>query len=182
MLLIMQRGRCGNGRVITLHEVQGVLILNDRYAQNNDYKNFKRVVHDAQNSSIENAPPLAHARTWFPEENTKEAGSSRRRRNNTTDNNNNGEDEEDEEIIISGIKENLKCPLTFQYLKEPMTSNKCKHSYEKDAITEYFNTSAQAFYITKDRQRVPTGKKTAGCPQSGCDAVSRPSNPPRKLL
>ena len=175
MLLIMLRRRCGNGRVISLHGVQGMLILDDRYTENNDYKNFKRVVHDAQNSSIENAPPLAHPRTWFPEENTKEVGSSRRRRNKTTDNTSDGGDEEDEEIIISGIKENLKCPLTFQYLKEPMTCNKCKHSYEKEAITEYFNTSAQAFYITKDRQRVPTGEKTAGCPQSGCDAVSRPT-------
>jgi hypothetical protein len=82
----------------------------DRYADHNDYRNFKRTVHDALHPG-ENQPPVPHASTWFPEDNPKESAGARRRRNNTIDNTNNSDDDE---IEMVGLSTNLKCPLSLQ--------------------------------------------------------------------
>ncbi|KAF8945576.1 hypothetical protein BGZ47_002415 [Haplosporangium gracile] len=52
---------------------------------------------------------------------------------------NGGEDEEDEdmEIMVTGNGNNLqslKCPLTTQFLEDPVTSAVCKHSFSSAAI------------------------------------------------
>jgi hypothetical protein len=126
-------------------------------------------VHDALHPG-ENAPPVPHASTWFPEDNLNESAGSRRRRNNTTDNTNN----DDDEIQMTGVTFNLKCPLTLQVFKEPYSNNVCSHTFEKSAFLAYFNSSATVFAQPGQRGRgqQPQGPKRAKCPQSGCDKVS----------
>ncbi|ORZ22876.1 zinc-finger of the MIZ type in Nse subunit-domain-containing protein [Lobosporangium transversale] len=46
------------------------------------------------------------------------------------------EDDEDMEIVVTADTsvQSLKCPLTTNFLKDPVTSSLCKHSFSKDAI------------------------------------------------
>ncbi|KAK3830562.1 MAG: zinc-finger of the MIZ type in Nse subunit-domain-containing protein [Linnemannia elongata] len=47
------------------------------------------------------------------------------------------EDDEDMEIMVTGDGNNLqslKCPLTTQFLEDPVTSAVCKHSFSSAAI------------------------------------------------
>jgi len=93
----------------------------DRYADHNDYRNFKRTVHDALHPG-ENQPPVPHASTWFQEDNPKESAGARRRRNNTADNTDNADDDDDDdEIKMVGLSTNLKCPLSLQVSLFPYT-------------------------------------------------------------
>lgn len=138
-----------------------VLIIHLSYGDSNDYKNFKRIVHDAQNHG-EDAPPVPHASTWFPDEANSSA--SRRRRNNTTDNANNGDEDSDDEIVIESATTNLKCCLTLRYFEEPYSTNICPHTFEKTAIIEYYQSNGVVFG--------GDGVKRFKCPQSGCDKVS----------
>ncbi|KAH9214112.1 zinc-finger of the MIZ type in Nse subunit-domain-containing protein [Leptodontidium sp. 2 PMI_412] len=132
-----------------------------RYADNNDYKTFKRILHDAQNPNSGSTVP--HPSTWFPEENDASSG-SRRRRNNTTDNTNNG-DGSDDEVIIASASESLKCPLTLQYFKNPVTNNKCKHTIDREALEGYHRTEGRLY------QGSHNNRKVAKCPQTGCDTM-----------
>lgn len=148
-----------------------------RYAENNEYKQFKQGIHEAANQG-DNAPPMPHARTWFPKENGERAASgSRRRQNNTTDNTNNNDDDDDDddddEIQIAGFTQNLRCPLTLQAFTEPYSNNKCKHTFEKSAIIEYINDQGTVFHPPQQAgQARRAGHRQAKCPQTGCDQVS----------
>ena len=141
------------------------LIRTSRYDVN-DYRNFKRGVHDACHQG-ENAPPVPHASTWFDDD----TSSSSRRVRNSTDNTNNADEDSDEEVIIQSETRNLKCPLTLQYFIEPYSNNKCKHTFEKAAILDYHQKNAVAFMPSTQRgQR--TGPRQIKCPQTGCEKVS----------
>ncbi|KAL2069603.1 hypothetical protein VTL71DRAFT_14282 [Oculimacula yallundae] len=134
-----------------------------RYADNNDYKTFKQILHDAQNPN--NNANVPHPSTWFPEENDGGPG-GRRRRNNTTDNTNNGGDSDSEdEVIIASASESLKCPLTLQYFKYPVTNSKCKHTIDREALADYHRTEGRVYQGTNNNQKV------AKCPTTGCDAM-----------
>lgn len=133
----------------------------------NDYRNFKGVVHDAQNHGDD--VPVPHANTWFPEDNANQSSSSRRRQNNTTDNTSNADDS-DNDIVIQRSTTSLKCPLTLLTFKEPYTSLKCKHTFEKETILEYHRSTGTMFAQPGQPGR---GTKIAKCPQPGCDSVSR---------
>ena len=132
---------------------------------------FKRLIHDAQNPG-DNAPPLPHSRTWFPEDNPGETAGARRRRTNTTDNTNNGSDDE---IEMTGVTVSLKCPLSLITFTEPWSNNKCNHTFEKRAFEDFFRSSATVFPPANGRVRPgqePQGTKQVKCPQHGCDKVS----------
>lgn len=141
-----------------------------RYGDDNEYKNFKRNIHDAQHSNLENAPPVPHASTWFPEDNPGQSASSRRRRNNTTDNTNNDDDED--EIEMTGSTINLKCPLSLQTFREPWSNTKCNHTFEKAAFLSYFNDSAVVYPQPNERAGRGQQPKQTKCPMPGCDKVS----------
>ncbi|KAI5300953.1 hypothetical protein KEM56_002076 [Ascosphaera pollenicola] len=94
-----------------------------RYADNNDYKQFKRSVHEASYADREEAPPLPPASTWFDDVNSNQRKTHRA-------------DSDDDEIQISREKQSLKCPITLLPFKQPVTSKRCPHSFEKDAIVE----------------------------------------------
>lgn len=122
-----------------------------RYGDNNDYKTFKQILHDAQNPN--SGLHVSHPSTWFPEENENE---SRRGRNG---------DDSDEEVIIASASESLKCPLTLRYYDDPVTNNKCKHTIDRAGLVDYHRTEARIFQGSHGNRRV------AKCPQTGCDAM-----------
>ncbi|KUJ12282.1 uncharacterized protein LY89DRAFT_652687 [Mollisia scopiformis] len=122
--------------------------LMQRYADHNDYKGFKRQVHDAQHTG-QDKPPLPRASAWFPEENGGNA------------------EESDDEVIIESSTTALKCTFTLQYFEVPYSNNKCPHTFEKTAIVDYINVQGTTF-VEANGQR---GVKKANCPQSGCDKM-----------
>jgi E3 SUMO-protein ligase NSE2 len=139
---------------------------------NNDYRSFKRTVHDAMHPG-EDAPPVPHPSTWFSLNETP--GPQTRQPRTSTDDANDEPDEEDD-VIIAGATKNLKCPLTLQTFIEPYSNNVCSHSFEKATIIEYLHANGVAFVPPNQRrgQRTAQGPKQVKCPTVGCDAVSQP--------
>ncbi|KAF7861855.1 hypothetical protein EAF04_007737 [Stromatinia cepivora] len=122
--------------------------MTKRYASHNDYKSFKRVVHDSLHPDQD--VPLAKESTWFPSDRSHPSAQGDQR----------GEDESsDDEIVIEKIVKDLKCPLTFATFREPYTNNKCNHSFEKEAIVEYHRKNAT----------IQQGGGVVKCPAMGCE-------------
>jgi len=132
-----------------------------RYANHNTYINFKGVVHDAQNPG-ENAPVLPDRSKWFtPAEGAPALG--------VTITGGDGDDSDDD-IAIAGQKISTKCPITFLEFKDPVTSLKCPHSYERSAIEDMIKQAAPPTARRGD-QPPPGWRKTVTCPVAGCDHV-----------
>jgi hypothetical protein len=129
------------------------LSLTARYARNNDYRDFKRIVHDAKYG--DSGPALGHEDTWFTE-----AGSPAPGITNTLHRGGFGDDDDDD-VVIDKATISTTCPLTYQKFKEPYTSIKCPHTFEKNAI----------FEMIRLKPRGPSGKKEIECPIPGCGKV-----------
>lgn len=128
------------------------LSLTARYARNNDYRDFKRVVHDAKYG--DDGPTLGHEDTWFTERGSPAPG--------ITDNTQQGEFDDDDDIVVGKATISTRCPITFQQFKEPYSSNKCPHTFEKNAILEM---------VRRGPHRIGN-EKAVECPVSGCTQVS----------
>lgn len=133
------------------------MTLTARYAENNDFQNFKRVVHDALNPDGDVAAP--DARTWFPDEAPPAPGV-------TTRAGVSAEDDDDDDIAIARATISIKCPLTLQEFKDPLSSTKCNHSFEAQAIQQLIRQSAN---------RVGN-EKAVQCPCGGCQQTLRRSD------
>ena len=119
----------------------------DRYTTDNDYVGFKRIVHDAQYQG-QNAPPIPHASLWFAEEERLDGSTiprSQLRRGNQA------RDDEDSDVEIAAERVSVKCPLTLLFFKNPVTSTKCPHSFEKAAIEEML-AGTEDFELTPEQQ------------------------------
>ncbi|POS86304.1 hypothetical protein EPUL_001854 [Erysiphe pulchra] len=134
--------------------------LRERYADHNDYKNFKGMIHDAQNQGP-NARPLEHPKYWFSGDRSQIIPSQEQSVN---------EENEDDEIIMTSATTNLKCSFTLQYFEEPYSNRKCKHTYEKSAILDYLNTEG-VVYSQPGRRGVRLGNKKITCPTPGCSVT-----------
>lgn len=111
--------------------------LYEKYGLNNDYIGFKRLWHDAVHGRDGKA--LQDASRWFSE------------------NGGEGEaDDDDEDLIVAEERLDIHCPLSMTVMKDPYTSAKCKHTFEKASIVE--------FLVTQPGRR-------ARCPQTGCNKV-----------
>ncbi|CAK1355125.1 unnamed protein product [Cercospora beticola] len=121
------------------------LPLYERYAENKEYANFKSILHDAQHPDTD--PP--DASQWFTEAGAPAPGERR-------DENDPDASDDDIEVIRGQIS--TKCPLTLQEFKEPLTSTKCRHTFESFAILELIAHSAMR-------------PKAAQCPVPGCSAM-----------
>lgn len=103
-------------------------------------------MHDAQHPG-DDAPPLANASTWFPADPTLATSTSTR---NTRAHANGhpttaaagAEDDDDDDLAIASERISIKCPLTLLPYKDPVTSTKCPHSFEKAAILDMISKSA----------------------------------------
>ena len=122
------------------------LTAHARYALNNDYIQFKRTWHDARHP--EEDVPLPDASRWFGPDGepviktTKVAVE---------------DDAEDDDLVVGRQVRSLKCPLSLQTIKEPFTSSKCSHTFDKANILDFIQSSG--------------GR--ARCPVAGCDQVSQ---------
>ncbi|KAK4549365.1 hypothetical protein LTR36_006362 [Oleoguttula mirabilis] len=116
-----------------------------RYTENNDYVQFRRVVHHARNPDDD--VPMPHASSWFPEGDVPAPGITARPRANA-------EEDDDDDIAIERATISTKCPLTLQEFRNPLSSTKCNHSFEADAIMEMMRNSPQ--------------RNAVQCPVPGC--------------
>ena len=169
--------------------------LTERYSQNPTYAEFYKMKHYAQYSA-ENAPPLPHHSMWFALQegrNTQRTMGGAQRRTQRE-----GEEEEDDsdlqamdedtEIQVASENRSCKCPLTFTWFVNPVTSIKCPHSFEKSAIIEVIRASNEHVPLTSEQvndlnERFPRGArgraqaeasmrvrnpKVTQCPEQGC--------------
>ncbi|KIW76551.1 hypothetical protein Z517_08995 [Fonsecaea pedrosoi CBS 271.37] len=126
--------------------------LTERYAHNNDYKGWYRVLYDAKNPG-ESAPPMPDESLWFAaEEGRMSFSSSQRRRHRplregsqaeaTSVTENGSRSGSDDEVEIAAEKTRLKCPITLLPYEDPVTSKNCNHSYERNAILSMLSASS----------------------------------------
>lgn len=122
--------------------------MTQRYAENPTYLDFRRVVHDARYPSGD--VELPHQSEWFEDGTVAAPGMTKRTRGNDED------EDDDEDIAISRANISIKCPLTLQDFKYPLSSKKCPHSFEKDAINDLIRRS---------------GGRGVQCPVPGCSQM-----------
>jgi hypothetical protein len=134
------------------------LSLTARYARNNEYRDFKRIVHDAKYGDA--GPALGHEDTWFTETGSPAPGITNTQR---------GAFDDDDDIIVDKATISTRCPITFQQFKEPYTSTKCPHTFEKNAIVDMIRTSPNTVGAGGPRGG---GMKAVSCPVTGCDQVN----------
>lgn len=133
------------------------LSLTARYARNNEYRDFKRIVHDAKYGDA--GPALGHEDTWFTETGSPAPGITNTQR---------GAFDDDDDIIVDKATISTRCPITFQQFKEPYTSTKCPHTFEKTAILDMIRTSSNMVGTGGPRGG---GARAVSCPVTGCDQV-----------
>ncbi|KAK0248508.1 hypothetical protein B0A54_01124 [Friedmanniomyces endolithicus] len=117
-----------------------------RYAENDDYINFKQMVHDAQHP--DNDGDVPHTRTWFPQEQEMPPPGITKTRSGAQ------ADDDDDDIAIFRARISTKCPVTLQPFQDPLSSKLCSHSFEAAAILELLRTSST--------------RGSVQCPCTGC--------------
>lgn len=143
-----------NARMSLKKDEYTSLSLTARYAKHNEYRDFKRVVHDARHG--DDGPVLGHEDTWFMETGAPRLGVTLTRAGAF-------DDDDDDDIVMDKATISTKCPITFQQFKEPYTSNKCPHTFEKNVILDMIRRSTSNFGRG--------GAKSVACPIVGCDQV-----------
>ena len=130
-----------------------------RYANNNSYRDFRRVVHDARHPDDDE--PLPPHEDWFPEGERPAPGVTTRRARAEAE-----ADDSDDDIAVSKASISTKCPLTLQEFKNPLTSTKCPHSFESEAILQMLSQA-------RPQPVNPNGRpeKAVECPVSGCSKM-----------
>ncbi|KAF7529780.1 hypothetical protein PCG10_006111 [Penicillium crustosum] len=115
------------------------LSLTERYASNNSYIGFYRMVHDSKFPG-DDVPPLPHSSTWFEhmeDPNTRSGAPARTRNQHRRA----SPADSDDDIAIERERISLKCPLTLTPYQDPVTSTKCPHSFEREAIMDMIKRS-----------------------------------------
>lgn len=131
--------------------------LGGRYAEHKDYKNFKLIVHDAKYGDDRQLPKPD---TWFTETGSPAPGITQR-----------GDDDDEDDIVMDRASISTRCPITFQRFKEPWTSSKCPHTFEKTAILDMIRLSKTRVGGGGIGNR-QGGEKAVECPVTGCSQVS----------
>ncbi|KAL2354852.1 zinc-finger of the MIZ type in Nse subunit-domain-containing protein [Cryomyces antarcticus] len=135
------------------------LSLGTRYSEHNTYVNFRKLVHDAQHG--EDGPPLPHASTWFTDGAAPAPGITTRSGAGAAEN------DSDDDIAIARERISTECPLTLKEFEEPLTSRKCPHSFEKNAIMQMIAQSS-ARTGGSNRRGARDGEQVVQCPVPGC--------------
>ncbi|KAF2438037.1 hypothetical protein P171DRAFT_437126 [Karstenula rhodostoma CBS 690.94] len=128
-----------------------------RYSKNKEYSTFKKMVHDAQ---YRDDRPLPNPEMWFTETGSPALGVT-----------GHGEDhdDDDDDIVMERATISIKCPLTFLPYKDPYTSLKCPHTFERVAIMEMIRKSN----VRVGGGSASSGEKAVKCPVTGCDQMLR---------
>lgn len=104
-------------------------------------------MHEAKHSG-DDIPPVPHASTWFshledPRASTRsshDATASRSSRHQRPHSLSSASDSDD--LAIERERISLKCPLTLLPFRDPVTSTKCPHSFEREAIEGMISQSS----------------------------------------
>ncbi|GCB20328.1 E3 SUMO-protein ligase nse2 [Aspergillus awamori] len=144
-----------------MEEYEG-LSLTRRYSTNNSYIGFYKIIHEAKHIGDE-IPPPPHPSTWFahleephsqsqpqshPSTSTSASTTTTRQTRPTRarpqpPSEEEDDDDNDDEIAIQTERISLKCPLTLLPFRDPVTSTKCPHSFEREAIFTMISGSNQ---------------------------------------
>ncbi|KAF4554285.1 Hypothetical protein D9617_4g000380 [Elsinoe fawcettii] len=100
-----------------------------RYANNNSYRQFYKLRHDAQHP--DGSVPVPHQDSWFtaPHARPGETGAP----STAAD--------EDDDIAVAQERISTRCQITMREYSDPVTSRKCPHSFERSAILELIDHS-----------------------------------------
>ncbi|KAK2761751.1 hypothetical protein FQN54_001579 [Arachnomyces sp. PD_36] len=131
--------------------------LTEKYTTNNAYIGFYRITYEAKfpNDSV---PPLPPASAWFDPPNLPQAitttllpdrtsnrtqhpqpqSATQRNARQAAGGNNN---DDDDDVAIAHERIAPKCPITLRPFSHAVTSTKCPHSFEREAITDMINRS-----------------------------------------
>ncbi|OCH86400.1 hypothetical protein OBBRIDRAFT_738066 [Obba rivulosa] len=104
--------------------------IRQKYAKNEEYSTFRQAIFEVQHPDTA-MPPVTD---FLPREEGDDS-------------------DDDEDVVVGGVTQDFKCPLTLTLLQDPMTSTVCGHSFSAAAIKEYLGNSRNV-------------KKP--CPASGC--------------
>lgn len=102
--------------------------LTEKYARDNDYRGFYTTKWQAQHPP-DNAPPVPAPAVWFALEEGNQNALSQQ------------DSLDDTDVQVASESVSIRCPITLQPLKDPVTSSKCKHSFSRHAIEEMFKTT-----------------------------------------
>lgn len=134
-----------------------------RYAGDNDYRQFKRVVHDARYGDT---LPLANENTWFND------GAAAPQPGVTAT-----AEDSDDDLQVSKETISTKCPLTLQEFRDPLTSRLCPHSFEKEAILSMIDNPTNTMFVGgSSRRGARDGSRAVQCPVPGCDSILTKEN------
>ena len=148
-------------------ETYNALSRTERYASHNDYVSFRKIVHDAHYPG-DQAPPLPNSSTWFPGENGSSQETSERVAGGSQ------AVEEDDDVAIATESINIKCPITLTEMKDPVSSTKCPHNYERQAFNNLLSVSD--VWLDADGNASGPGSRSRRqramrCPVPGCEVV-----------
>ena len=79
---------------------------------------------------------MPHASTWFANEMDDASGPTTRGAAAAA-----ADTIEDDDLTVASERISIKCPITLLPMKEPVTSQKCPHSFEKTAILDMIRLS-----------------------------------------
>ncbi|KAJ6161190.1 Chromosomal organization and DNA repair protein Mms21 [Penicillium chermesinum] len=96
----------------------------------------QKVVHESK-FPADHVPPLPRSSTWF--EGREDPNASAQRTRSTR--NREPSPAESDDIAIERERESLVCPLTQRMFEDPVTSGKCPHSFEREAIMSMISRS-----------------------------------------
>ncbi|KAF2227424.1 zinc-finger of the MIZ type in Nse subunit-domain-containing protein [Elsinoe ampelina] len=121
--------------------------LKARYSNNNSYREFYRLRHDAQHPD---GTPVPHQDTWFPDPTRGQPGDTAALHRGGAD------DDDDDDLAI--VQENIptRCQITMREFTDPVTAQKCHHSFERAAILELIDASSL---------------RAVRCPLPGCEQI-----------
>ncbi|KAI0086535.1 hypothetical protein BDY19DRAFT_894649 [Irpex rosettiformis] len=107
--------------------------LRKKYAKNEEYISYRQAIYEVQHPE-QPMPPVSE----FLD---REEGD---------------DSDEDDDIVMGGVTQDYKCPLSLTIMVDPLTSNTCGHSFSAEAIRQYLGNNL-------------TSRKK--CPTSGCNKV-----------
>ncbi|KAE8149850.1 zinc-finger of the MIZ type in Nse subunit-domain-containing protein [Aspergillus avenaceus] len=149
------------------------LSLTQRYSTNNAYIGFYRIIHDAKHPN-DAIPPLPHASTWFSHlEDPQDSTAQSNRRSPSTDS---------DDITIKRERISLKCPLTLLFYRDPVTSTKCPHSFEREAIENMLAQSSSTVPAPGATGRGARRVRSVMCPVCSVSLTASDLRPDPVLL
>jgi hypothetical protein len=136
-----------NDRVARAKDRYNTQTLTNRYSRNNHYIGFKKITHDARWHNDDVPPP----HLWFKED-RPDAGETAL-----------GAEDSDDDLQIAKETISTRCPLTLREFEDPVTSRKCPHSFEREAITSMIQMPNN--HVRSE------GAAAVQCPVPGCQKL-----------